>query len=598
MSERTRNQLFDAYFTANPMGEVFCDHGRVQAMLDVEAALARAQAKVGLIPSTAVAPIEAACRAELYDFAALGQAIASAGNSAIPLVKALGKRIASVAPEAERYVHLGATSQDVMDSGLVLQLGAALRLVERDLIQLGDVLAQQAERYASTPMAGRTWLQQATPVTLGMKIASWLGAVTRSRQRLRELKPRLLCLQFGGASGTLAALGDQALPVAHALAEELGLKLPDQPWHTQRDRLVEFGAVLGLIAGGLGKMGRDISLLMQTEAAEVFEPSAPGKGGSSTMPHKRNPVGSAVLISAATRVPGLLSILFSAMPQEHERSLGLWHAEWETLPEMCCVVSGALAQAQLVGQGLRHRQCLFAKGGQRAGGAAKLQHQQTRLQLTETLPVAGDCAEPTGDLHAQRDRRCMLQPGPARQRSCPVTLGLGGKNVPQPRQIMFDQLDRTAQLQHQAGVHHILAGSAQMHITFGAGIFAGDQLAEGLDQGNRRVACGGDGVAEGIYVVERSQAGLGNGRDGRLRDQPDLSLGPGQRRFEIQHALQTPLVAEHFSHAVGGEVGVEQLVARAHRHNTSLGGAYPATGMRQPITDRGANTPPLWAGAS
>ena len=352
MSERTRNQLFDAYFTANPMGEVFCDHGRVQAMLDVEAALARAQAKVGLIPSTAVAPIEAACRAELYDFAALGQAIASAGNSAIPLVKALGKRIASVAPEAERYVHLGATSQDVMDSGLVLQLGAALRLVERDLIQLGDVLAQQAERYASTPMAGRTWLQQATPVTLGMKIASWLGAVTRSRQRLRELKPRLLCLQFGGASGTLAALGDQALPVAHALAEELGLKLPDQPWHTQRDRLVEFGAVLGLIAGSLGKMGRDISLLMQTEAAEVFEPSAPGKGGSSTMPHKRNPVGSAVLISAATRVPGLLSILFSAMPQEHERSLGLWHAEWETLPEICCVVSGALAQALNMAQGL------------------------------------------------------------------------------------------------------------------------------------------------------------------------------------------------------------------------------------------------------
>ena len=352
MSERTRNQLFDAYFTANPMGEVFCDHGRVQAMLDVEAALARAQAKVGLIPSTAVAPIEAACRAELYDFAALGQAIASAGNSAIPLVKALGKRIASVTPEAERYVHLGATSQDVMDSGLVLQLGAALRLVERDLIQLGDVLAQQAECYASTPMAGRTWLQQATPVTLGMKIASWLGAVTRSRQRLRELKPRLLCLQFGGASGTLAALGDQALPVAHALAEELGLKLPDQPWHTQRDRLVEFGAVLGLIAGGLGKMGRDISLLMQTEAAEVFEPSAPGKGGSSTMPHKRNPVGSAVLISAATRVPGLLSILFSAMPQEHERSLGLWHAEWETLPEICCVVSGALAQALNMAQGL------------------------------------------------------------------------------------------------------------------------------------------------------------------------------------------------------------------------------------------------------
>ena len=346
------NQLFDAYFTGKAMGAVFCDHGRVQAMLDFEAALARAQASSGLIPSSAVAPIEAACRAELYDFEALGLAIASAGNSAIPLVKALGKQIASVSPEAERYVHLGATSQDVMDSGLVLQLRAALELIEQDLQQLGEVLAQQAQRYATTPLAGRTWLQQATPVTLGMKIAGWLGAVTRSRQRLQALKPRLLSLQFGGASGTLAALGDQALPVAHALAAELKLALPDQPWHTQRDRLVEFGAVLGLVAGSLGKMGRDISLLMQTEAAEVFEPSAPGKGGSSTMPHKRNPVGSAVLISAATRVPGLLSTLFSAMPQEHERSLGLWHAEWETLPQICCLVAGALAQALNIAQGL------------------------------------------------------------------------------------------------------------------------------------------------------------------------------------------------------------------------------------------------------
>ena len=346
------HQLFDAYFTAKAMGEVFSDQGRVQAMLDVEAALARAQAGVGVIPHAALAPITAACRAELYDFEALGLAIVSAGNSAIPLVKALGKQIASTAPEAERYVHLGATSQDVMDSGLVLQLRAALGLIERDLTQLADILAEQAQRYVATPLAGRTWLQQATPVTLGMKIASWLGAVTRNRQRLDELKPRLLCLQFGGASGTLAALGDQGMPVAQALANELGLNLPEQPWHTQRDRLVEFGAVLGLIAGGLGKIGRDISLLMQTEAAEVFEPSAPGKGGSSTMPHKRNPVGSAVLISAATRVPGLLSILYSAMPQEHERSLGLWHAEWETLPEICCVVSGALVQALNIAQGL------------------------------------------------------------------------------------------------------------------------------------------------------------------------------------------------------------------------------------------------------
>jgi 3-carboxy-cis,cis-muconate cycloisomerase len=334
------------------MREVFCDQGRVQAMLDFEAALARAEARVGLIPSAAVAPIAAACNAGLYDFAALGEAIATAGNSAIPLVKALGKQIASTDAEAERYVHLGATSQDVMDTGLVLQLRQALELIESDLAQLADSLAVQAQRHAATPLAGRTWLQHATPVTLGMKIAGWLGAVTRSRQRLRELKPRLLVLQFGGASGTLAALGEQAMPIAQALAEELQLTLPEQPWHTQRDRVVEFGAVLGLIAGSLGKFGRDISLLMQTEAAEVFEPSAPGKGGSSTMPHKRNPVGAAVLIGAATRVPGLVSTLFSAMPQEHERSLGLWHAEWETLPEICCLVSGSLQQAKLLAEGL------------------------------------------------------------------------------------------------------------------------------------------------------------------------------------------------------------------------------------------------------
>ena len=352
MTLRTSNQLFDAYFSAESMAEVFCDQGRLQGMLDFEAALARAEAQVGLIPQAAVAPIAQACLASLYDVDALGVAIASAGNSAIPLVKALGKWVAGEDPSAERYVHLGATSQDVMDTGLVLQLRRALALIEADLARLGDILAAQAQRYAAVPLAGRTWLQHATPVTLGMKIAGWLGAVTRSRQRLIELKPRLLVLQFGGASGTLAALGEQAMPVAQALAAQLQLTLPEQPWHTQRDRLVEFASVLGLIAGSLGKLGRDISLLMQTEAAEVFEPAAPGKGGSSTMPHKRNPVGAAVLISAATRVPGLVATLFSAMPQEHERSLGLWHAEWETLPEICRLVSGALQQALLVSAGL------------------------------------------------------------------------------------------------------------------------------------------------------------------------------------------------------------------------------------------------------
>ncbi|MDF7797273.1 3-carboxy-cis,cis-muconate cycloisomerase [Pseudomonas syringae] len=350
---RASNQLFDAYFMQPEMREIFSDEGRVQGMLDFEAALARAQARVGLIPPEVVADIELSCDARLFDFDALAIAIGSAGNSAIPLVKALGKQIAARSAEAERYVHMGATSQDVMDSGLVLQLRRAIALLERDLSRLADAMAEQAQRHAGTPLAGRTWLQQATPVTLGMKIAGWLGAVTRHRQRLNEIKPRLLCLQFGGASGSLAALGDQAFSVAEALAGELQLALPEQPWHTQRDRLVEFAGLLGLIAGSLGKLGRDVSLLMQTEVGEVFEPSAPGKGGSSTMPHKRNPVGAAVMISTATRAPGLVATMLAAMPQEHERSLGLWHAEWETLPELCCLVSGSLQQALQVIPGLQ-----------------------------------------------------------------------------------------------------------------------------------------------------------------------------------------------------------------------------------------------------
>jgi 3-carboxy-cis,cis-muconate cycloisomerase len=343
--DRVTHQLFDLYFTQAEMRQVFSDVGRLQGMLDFEAALARAEARCGVIPESVVAPIAAACSADLYDPVALAQAIVTSGNSAIPLVKALGKRIAAQDADAEKYVHLGATSQDAMDTGLVLQLRQAIALLEKDLSSLGDSLAAQAERHAATPMAGRTWLQHATPVTLGMKIAGWLGAISRHRQRLAEIKPRLLCLQFGGASGSLAALGDRAWAVSEALADELSLNLPDQPWHTQRDRLVEFASLLGMIAGSLGKLGRDLALLMQTDVAEVFEPSAPGKGGSSTMPHKRNPVGSAVMISAATRAPGLVATMLSAMPQEHERSLGLWHAEWETLPELCCLVSGSLQQA-------------------------------------------------------------------------------------------------------------------------------------------------------------------------------------------------------------------------------------------------------------
>ncbi|WP_409281722.1 3-carboxy-cis,cis-muconate cycloisomerase [Pseudomonas defluvii] len=436
MTQRPGNQLFDAYFTAPAMREVFSDRGRVQGMLDFEAALARAEAAVGVIPQEAVAPIEAACQADHYDFGALAEAIAVAGNSAIPLVKALGKVIASDVPQAERFVHLGATSQDAMDTGLVLQLRDALSLIEADLARLCEALARQALGHADTPLAGRTWLQHATPVTLGMKIAGTLGALTRHRQRLQELKPRVFCLQFGGASGTLAALGENGLRIADALAEQLHLSLPEQPWHTQRDRLVEFASVLALIAGTLGKLGRDVSLLMQTEAAEVFEPYAPGKGGSSTMPHKRNPVGAAVLIGAATRVPGLLSTLFSAMPQEHERSLGLWHAEWETLPEICCLVSGALRQAQILADGLE----------------VDAERMRRNLELTQGLVLAEAVsivlAQRLGRDHAHHLLESCCKRAVAEQRHLRAVLG----DDPQvSAELSADELDRLLDPAHYLG---------------------------------------------------------------------------------------------------------------------------------------------------
>lgn len=352
MDDKPVSQLHEPYFGFRHMRAVFSDRQRVQGMLDFEAALARAQMRVGLVPETAAETIARHCRAQAFNLDELAEAVILAGNPAIPLIKQLGHHIAQEDPEAERYLHLGATSQDVMDTGLVLQLRQAIQLLEQQLSTVANGLARTAQEHANTVMVGRTWLQHATPVTLGMKAAGWLGAITRHRQRLAQLKSRLLCLQLGGASGTLAALGDAAWPTSQALAEELQLALPEQPWHTQRDRLTELASWLGSLTGSLGKLGRDISLLMQTEVAELFEPGAPGKGGSSTMPHKRNPVGAAVLISAATRAPGLVATLLSAMPQEHERSLGLWHAEWDTLPELCCLTSGALHQASQLVDGL------------------------------------------------------------------------------------------------------------------------------------------------------------------------------------------------------------------------------------------------------
>lgn len=338
--------------STDAMRAVFSDHNCVQRMLDTEAALARAEAQHGVIPESAVAPIVACCDAARMNLSALAQTASAAGNLAIPLVKQLTASVAQVDADAAKYVHWGATSQDVLDTGLVLQLRDALALIDADLQQLTDALAQLAEQHRNTPMIGRTWMQHALPITFGLKAAGWLDGVLRHQERLSEASARVLALQFGGAAGTLASLGAQGLQVAATLAEELQLALPDTPWHTQRDRVAEVATVMGLLVGTLGKMARDISLLAQTDVAEASEPVAEGRGGSSTMPHKRNPVSCAVALSAAVRVPGLVSVMLSAMVQEHERALGGWQAEWDTLPQIVELAAGSLQQMRQVASGL------------------------------------------------------------------------------------------------------------------------------------------------------------------------------------------------------------------------------------------------------
>jgi len=361
LNARRSRSLLDPLFTTDRMRAIFSDHGRLQAMLDFEAALARGEARIGAIPQGAGAAIAEQCRADFFDVDALGAGAAQSGNTAIPLVKELTARVAARDRDAARYVHWGATSQDAMDTGLVLQLREALVVLESDLARLAAALAALAQAHAATPLAGRTWLQQGPPVTLGLKAAGFLSAVERHRVRLGELKKRVLVLQFGGAVGTLAALGPRAGEVAAAVGGTLGLAVPDLPWHAQRDRVAEVATTLGLLVGTLGKLARDVSLLMQTEVGEVAEPSTSGRGGSSTMPHKRNPVGCAVILAAAARVPALASVMLSAIVQEHERGLGGWHAEWETLPEICALAAGALAQAIVIVEGLHVDAARMAK---------------------------------------------------------------------------------------------------------------------------------------------------------------------------------------------------------------------------------------------
>ena len=335
-------RLFDKLFRYEAVDRIFSDEQYIQSLLDFEAALARAEAKAGVIPAVDAQVIAAACRAEQFDIEELATQAALSGNVAIPLVKKLTELVAKQNKDAARFLHWGATSQDSMDTAVVLQLRRALEVVDQDLARLTSTLASLADKYRAAPIPARTWMQQALPTTFGFIVAGWLDAVLRHRSRLSELRARNLTLQFGGAVGTLAALSGRGPAVAKALAEELHLPLPPIPWHTHRDRIVEIAAALGLCTGTLGKIARDISLDAQTEIAELAEPAGEGRGGSSTMPQKRNPVTCATVLAAAQRIPGLVSTMLSSMIQEQERGLGGWQAEWETLPELVSLSAGAL----------------------------------------------------------------------------------------------------------------------------------------------------------------------------------------------------------------------------------------------------------------
>ena len=331
--------VFDGMFRAEAMVEIFSDQHTVQRMLDFEAALARAAARVGLVRDDAAHAIVKHCSVAAFDLEALGRCARDSGNLAIPMVKQLTALVRAGNAEAAGYVHWGATSQDAIDTGLMLQLRDALRWFDLQIEQIMETLAALVSEHRATLQVGRTWMQQAVPITFGWKLATYLDVMLRHAERLQEIKARVLVVQFGGAAGTLASLGPQGQALAEALGQELGLAVPAIPWHTSRDRVAEVATILGLLAGTLGKMARDISLAMQTEVGELAEANA---GGSSTMPHKRNPVASAVALSCVLRVPGLVGTMLTAMLQEHERGLGGWHAEWETLPEICMLTAGSL----------------------------------------------------------------------------------------------------------------------------------------------------------------------------------------------------------------------------------------------------------------
>ncbi|MDE3105727.1 MAG: 3-carboxy-cis,cis-muconate cycloisomerase [Acidobacteriota bacterium] len=338
-------------FASPQMREIFCVERQLRCMLQFEWALMAALESHGLAEEGSAAAVAALVDGGFVDREVLRQEAVAAGNVVIPLLRQLQQQLSST--PAARALHLGATSQDVLDTALVLQLREAVAVLQDTARKLEMALTRKVATHARTLLSGRTWLQGAPPTTLGLKLAGTLVALRRHRARLQAAAQGALVLQFGGAVGTLSVLGEHAAGVEADLAQHLQLPVAELPWHTQRDGLVELAATLGVLLGSLGKLARDLALLMQTEVAEVAEAKQAGKGGSSTMPHKQNPVGCAAVLAAATRAPGLVATMLAAMPQEHERGLGNWQAEWETLPELCSLAGMALQRSLEVVEGLQ-----------------------------------------------------------------------------------------------------------------------------------------------------------------------------------------------------------------------------------------------------
>ena len=334
------SRIFGPFFGAPEMAAIFADTALVKRYVEVEVALAKAQLRCGIVPAEAAAAIAAAADAKI-DIEELGAETEVVGYPIVGIVHQLAKH----AGDAGRYVHWGATTQDIMDTATVLQVRDALAVVEAELARVSKACADLARQHRDTPMAGRTHLQHALPITFGHKAAVWLSMLQRHRTRLDELKPRVLVGQFAGAAGTLASLGDDGLAVQAALMQELGLGVPDITWHVARDNLAEAVGVLGLITGTLAKIATDVMLMMMVELGEAYEPFVDGRGSSSTMPQKRNPISCELILAAHRIVRQQAGLMLDGMATDFERATGPWHLEWVALPEAFLATGGALRHA-------------------------------------------------------------------------------------------------------------------------------------------------------------------------------------------------------------------------------------------------------------